>query len=147
MRFLLLVFSFLLIISCETKNKNTSKLNWLEGKWERINNKPNKQTFEFWSKDLIGLGFTLQKKDTVFKEKMHIVNLKDTLYLKVEGVNKQPTFFKFTNQTDSSFVCKNPKNDFPKKIKYYLEYNYLKAEVSNDNVSLDFVFKRIKQAK
>ena len=147
MRFLLLAFSFLLIISCKTKNKNTSKLNWLHGKWERVNNKPNKQTFEFWSKDLTGLGFTLQKKDTVFKEKMHIVNLKDTLYLKVEGVNEQPTFFKFTNQTDSSFVCENSKNDFPKKIKYYLEYNYLKAEVSNDNVSIDFVFKRIKQAK
>ena len=75
---------------------------------------------------------------------MSIINLKDTLYLKVDVVNEKPILFKFMQQTDTSFVCENPKNQFPKKIKYWLENKQLKAAVSSDKFKVDFVFDKIK---
>jgi hypothetical protein len=131
------------IFSCKPDQK-IEKPSWLFGKWERVNEKPNKRTYDFWHKDLTGLGFTIQENDTVFKEIMSIVNLKDTLYLKVSGVNETPTLFKFTSQTDTSFVCENKKNEFPKIINYYKENNQLKCKISNDEFSVDFIFNEIK---
>ena len=64
---------------------------------------------------------------------MSFITVKDTLFLKVESVNDTATLFKLTQQTDSSFVCKNPKNEFPKTIQYYLENEQLKAIVSANN--------------
>ena len=68
--------------------------------------------------------------------------LNRALNLKVEGVNEKPTFFKFTAQTDTSFVCENLKNEFPKKIQYYLDNQHLKAIVSSEDFRIDFVFKK-----
>lgn len=73
---------------------------------------------------------------------MSIVSINDTLFLKAEGVNETPTLFKFTQQTDTSFICENPKNEFPKKILYYKDNNQLKAEVSSEDFKIDFVFER-----
>lgn len=116
------------------------KPRFLEGKWKRVNDKPNQSTFEFWNNNLTGIGFTLQKKDTTFKEVLSIVPIQDTLFLKVVGVNENPTLFKFTSQTDHSFVCENPKNEFPKKIEYKLKNDTLKARVSNPDFGIDFIF-------
>ena len=55
---------------------------------------------------------------------------------------KTPTFFKFTQQTGTSFVCENPKNEFPKKIKYYLQNAQLKAIISTDDFRIHFVFEK-----
>ena len=140
------IFLFLfvtLLITC-TPEQKLQQPNWLVGKWERTNEKPTKRTFDFWNKDLTGIGFTLQKKDTVFKETMSIVAINDTLNLKIEGVNESPTFFKFTQQTDSSFICENLKNEFPKKIYYFIDNNQLKCTISNDEFSVDFVFDKIR---
>lgn len=131
------------MISCQKEKSKTQKPLFLVGDWIRINNKKGTITYETWKNNLSGLGYTLQKKDTVFKEILNIVTLKDSLYLKVEGVNDTPALFKFTQQTDTSFVCENPKNEFPKKIKYYLENHQLKAEVASENFKIDFVFERI----
>ncbi|CAM1352458.1 DUF6265 family protein [Tenacibaculum insulae] len=139
--FSLLLVSFLLF-SCNTKKKN-KKPTWLIGKWERINEKPTKNTYEFWINNLTGTGFTLQQNDTIFKEIMSIATIKDTLHLKVEGVNEKPTLFKFTQQTDTSFVAKNPTHDFPTEIKYWIDNEKLKARVSNKKFGIDFVFKKM----
>ena len=64
---------------------------------------------------------------------MSFITVKDTLFLKVESVNDTDTLFKLTQQTDSSFVCENSKNEFPKTIQYYLENEQLKAIVSANN--------------
>ena len=136
-----LLFFIITLFSCQTETKN-NKPNWLVGKWERSNEKPDKSTFDFWNKDLTGIGFTLKEKDTIFKEIMSIVTIKDTLHLKVEGVNEKPTLFKFTQQTDTSFVCENKENEFPKKIYYFLDKQQLKCKISNDEFSVDFVFGR-----
>ena len=115
---------------------------FLLGNWIRINDKDSVTTYETWQNNFSGFGLTLKGKDTTFFEKMKIINKNDTLYLKVSGVNESPTPFKFTEQTDSSFVCINQENEFPKKIKYWLENDLLKATVSNDDFKIDFIFER-----
>ncbi|MCG1035917.1 DUF6265 family protein [Polaribacter sargassicola] len=144
MKLVLLIFCSFLIISCSNKKENIKQPDFLTGNWIRTNDKDSVKTYEIWQKNLTGIGFSLKGKDTIFFEKMDIVNIKDTLFLKVDGPNEEPTFFKFINQTDSSFVCVNTLNEFPKKIKYYKENNQLKAIISNDDFKIDFVFEKIK---
>ncbi len=140
MRYYLIILISILLFSCQ---KETQKPNWLQGKWQRLNEKPTKTTFDFWNNDLTGIGFTLQENDTVFKETMSIVSIQNILHLKIVGVNEQPTLFKFTQQTDTSFVSENEQNEFPKKINYYMDGQQLKCKVSNDEFSIDFIFNKI----
>ena len=112
------------------------------GDWIRVNDKEGAFTYETWNSNLKGLGYTLKEKDTTFKETLSIVTIKDTLFLKVKGVNENPTLFKFTQQTNTSFVCENKKNEFPKMIKYYLENDQLKAIVAADEFKIEFIFER-----
>ncbi|MFT4576646.1 MAG: hypothetical protein ACI9SI_001576 [Polaribacter sp.] len=141
MREILFIFCLILISSCKTENK-VQKTNFILGNWERLNDKEGKKTYEIWKADYTGLGITLKDNDTIFKEILSIVFIKDTLTLKVEGVNETSILFKFTSQTDTSFVAENPTHDFPTKIKYWLEDNQLKAHVSNKEFEISFVFKK-----
>ena len=143
MRFFLLFISGLLLFSCQN-TVEIKKPTWLFGKWKRINNQADKLTYEFWSEDFSGIGFTLKEKDTVFKEVLHIITKNDSLFLQITGVNENPTLFAFTQQTDTSFTAENQLNEFPKTIQYWKENNQLKAKVSNDEFSIDFVFEKMK---
>lgn len=131
------------MISCQNQTNKREKPSFLIGNWIRLNDKEGSKTYETWNTNFKGIGYTKQGQKTSFEEILSIVTIKDTLYLKVEGVNETATLFKFTQQTDTSFVCENPKNEFPKKIKYYLENEQLKAIVSADDFRIDFVFDRI----
>lgn len=154
MRQFILFFSLLLMISCKTETKKETqeqtkrteikKPSWLIGNWVRTNNKPEHITYETWKDDFSGYGLTLKNnKDTTFYEKMKLVTLNDTLVLEVSGVNEKPTPFKFTQQTDTSFVCVNKKNEFPKNIHYWLDGEQLKAKIWNDDsFAVDFVFEK-----
>lgn len=144
MRKLLILCSFLLTISCGSEIKKTLKPTFLIGEWKRLNDKPGSQTYEMWNTNLVGMSYTMKGKKRSFQEILSIITINDTLHLEVKGVNEKPTLLKFTNQTDSSFVCENPKNDFPKKIKYYMENKQLKTIVSADDFRIDFVFKKVK---
>ena len=139
MRLICFYCCFLLIISCQNKVEKIKKPSFLIGNWIRLNDKQGNQTYETWNTNFTGMGNTKQGEKTTFKEILSIVNLKDTLFLKVEAVNEEPTLFKFTNQTDTSFICENPKNEFPKKIRYWIENKQLKAEVSNSDFKIDFI--------
>ncbi|SDS28341.1 hypothetical protein SAMN05216503_2560 [Polaribacter sp. KT25b] len=144
MRLLLFSFCFFLMVSCNNKTEKLDKPLFLIGNWVRLNDKEGNQTYETWNTNLTGIGYTKQEQKTTFQEILSIVTIKDTLYLKVEDVNKTPTLFKFTEQTDTSFVCENPENEFPKKIKYYIEDKQLKAIISADDFRIDFVFEKAK---
>ena len=95
-----------------------------------------------WNTKLIGMGYTMQGKKRSFQETLSILTIDDTLYLEVKQIAEKPTLFKFTQQTDSSFVCENPANEFPKKIKYFLDNKQLKAIVSSDDFRIDFTFEQ-----
>ena len=147
MKYLIFVFCSVILVSCSV-NEESKQPKWLVGHWIRTNNKPQHITYEAWRLDsknkLIGIGFTLKEKDTTFKESISIITKNDTLFLQVVGVNENPTLFKFTQQTDTSFVCENKSNEFPKKISYFKSNNNLNAVVSNDDFEIKFLFKRQK---
>ncbi|WP_298884607.1 hypothetical protein [uncultured Polaribacter sp.] len=132
----------LFFLSCKKEKPQKQKALFLVGDWVRINDKKGSTTYEKWDANLKGIGYTLTEKDTTFKEILSIINLKDSLYLKVEGVNEKPTLFKFTHVTDTSFICENKQNDFPKKINYFLKNNQLNAIVSADDFKIEFVFNK-----
>jgi hypothetical protein len=140
MKKVLFILCFLLLISCG--KDEFKKPGFILGYWSRTNDKPNQKTYEIWNSDFTGIGFTIQQHDTIFKEILSIIEKNDSLFLQVEGVNEEPTLFKFTHQTENSFTCENPENEFPKKIKYHIVAGKLKASVSNDDFSVDFVFRK-----
>lgn len=121
------------------------KLNWLEGTWNRTNVKPGKSGHERWVKvsdtEWRGWGVSMTGKDTSFVEKLKVV-IKDGGIYYVADVpqNNQAVYFKFTELTDHTFVCENPDHDFPKKISYRLEGNKIKATISGDGKSMDYLF-------
>ena len=143
MRILLFLFCMLMFSSCKTE-KSIKMPDFLLGNWEKMKDKKGQKTYEFWQTDFTGLGITLKEKDTIFKEILSIISMNETLTLKVEGVNEIPIFFKFTNQTDTSFVAENPTHNFPTKITYWLEKNQLKAHVSNKEFGIGFIFEKLK---
>ena len=140
MRFLIACFLLILFVSCQD---NVQKPSFLIGNWVRTNNSPGEMTYENWKSDFTGIGFTLKEKDTTFKEILSIVNENDSLYLKVEGVNKDATLFKITSISEIAMTAENPKHDFPTEIKYWLENDTLKAKVSNTEFGIDFSFVRL----
>lgn len=143
MKKLLILFSVLLLISCGNEIKKYEKPTFLIGNWKRLDDKPGNQTYEMWNTNFVGMGYSMKGQNRSFQEILSVISINDTLHLEVKGVNEKPTLFKFTSQTDSSFVCENPKNEFPKKIKYFIENKQLKAIVSSDDFRIDFVFEKV----
>ena len=146
-----IIFIGLFYAACSSGRKNSdhaklNKLEWLAGKWERTNDQGDKKTYEYWKRSsdalYIGLGFTLLKQDTVFKEEIAILALDDILTYKVTGVNLSTTYFMFTDQTDSSFACENRTNEYPQKIEYRIRGNMLTATISGGGPTTSFIFRK-----
>lgn len=144
MRITSTVLILFLFVSCQPKKENQQKPKFLIGQWKRLNDTEGNQTFETWNSDYTGFGYTLNNKKTTFQEELKIVRMNDQLVLEVTGVNEKPTLFHFTHQTDTSFVCENPQNEFPKQITYLKDGNFLKAIVASDDFRIDFVFEKIR---
>ncbi len=150
--FALLLFCFFsckMSTSNEVDKKNATetvlKLDWLVGQWKRANEKEGKTTFENWEKkndkEFAGFAYTLQKGDTVWQEKMRLVQVVQNWDLEVSGEGeKSPTIFKMTSLIARRFVCENPAIEFPKRIEYFFEDDKLKAKVSGGEMVLDFEF-------
>jgi hypothetical protein len=125
-----------------------TKLSWLEGTWIRTNiTKPGRSAHERWEKsgeqELHGYGVTMQGQDTVFLEKITVLIKDDAIYYVADvPQNQQPVYFKFTEITESGFVCENPEHDFPKKISYQLEGIKLKTQISGNGKVIDYLFER-----
>lgn len=143
MKNLLLFSCFILMVSCKENINIKQKPTFLIGEWKRLDDKPGNQTYETWNTNLVGMGYTITDSKRSFQETLAIITIKDTLFLEVSGINEEPTLFKFTEQTDSSFVCENPQNEFPTKIKYFLDGKQLKAIVSAEDFRIDFIFDKM----
>lgn len=124
------------------------KLEWLVGTWNRTNiSKPGRSSHERWEKhdefELSGIGITLQGLDTIFVEKISILMQDNSIYYVADvPENKQPVYFKLIEITDTGFVAENSNHDFPKRIVYQLEGVNLKAQISGDGKSIDYLFKK-----
>ncbi|MCP4459862.1 MAG: hypothetical protein GY816_17840 [Cytophagales bacterium] len=158
----ILIPCLLFAISCSSPSKSEAdestsisgieKLRWLEGNWVRTNDGEAQITYEQWAKTTenvySGRGYTIRidssifQPDTVFMEQIRIVTINDTLNFEVTGVNEASTLFKFIEQTDTSFVCVNPENEFPKKISYTLSNDHITALLSGRGPDIKFLFRR-----
>ena len=123
------------------------KLDWLEGNWTSLDVKPGRSAYESWQKisptEWKGLGVNMKGRDTAFVEKLKLVIKNDSIYYVADlGENNGPVYFKLTLITDHSFVCENSQHDFPKKIIYQKDGNKIKATISGDGKTLDYLFEK-----
>jgi len=149
-KLLLIIFllSFTLASSAQENNRQKfKKLEWLTAKWIRTNAKAGHSGYEIWSKvsdlKLSGKGLTFNGNEIIFTENLEIIVKGTDLYYVVTlaGENK-PVYFKLTALNDNGFTCENPKHDFPKKITYEREGDQVKAVISGDGKSVDYLFVR-----
>ena len=154
----------ILIFSCNPIEKNTPKteaakvensttvesFDWLLGDWFRLNEKEGKETFETWKKinerEYAGIGYTMQNDDTIQQENMSLRNSKGTWDLLV-SLDKEDDAVDFigTSLDKNEFTVENKENEFPKKIKYWIEGQTLKATISNAELSIHFEFEKLKK--
>lgn len=131
-------------------NLSEKNLYWILGNWKRVNNEEGKITYEFWKRKgvdhFVGIGFTLQGRDTVFKENMRLMPINGVWSLEVTGVNETPTLFPITEHIDKSFKCENKKNEYPKNISYQIKGKQLEAVISGGGPNVTFLFDKYYRA-
>lgn len=123
------------------------KLEWLVGKWIKVNTKPGRSGFERWEAtnpgSMKGLGLTLNGNDTVFIERLQLLARDNAIYYVADvDENKALTYFKLTAISNNGFTCEDPNHDFPKKIVYELAGKKLKVTTSGNGKSTDFFFEK-----
>lgn len=161
MKPIIYIIFFICIFSCKKdKIEVTSKtktdtisnqekgFNWLLGDWKRLNETEGKQTFESWKKQpnnsYEGIGYTMLKNDTIWKEHLSITKLdKDWILQVLDPKKKDSVLFQIIDLKTNEFTAENKLHDFPKKIIYWAENKLLKAKVSNKEFAIDFEFKKI----
>ncbi len=132
----------------QTVNDDFKKLDWLEGEWKRLNVKPGRTAYESWQKisadEWKGSGINMKGTDTSFIEKLKLI-IKDGVIYYVADIaeNGAPVYFRLTMITGDSFVCENAEHDFPKKIAYQKEGNKIKASISANGKSIEYLFEKI----
>lgn len=158
LNFILILFVVFLFTTCNGKQKNETKsttlevqnFDWLLGRWKRVNEEKGKETFEYWKKinqyQYKGIGFTLQRNDTISQEIMKLLKSdgKWNLIVKIPQEPEAVTF-EMSNFSNVDFECKNNTLDFPKNIKYWKEGTKLKALVAGDSLKIPFEFEKIKE--
>ena len=122
-------------------------LKWLEGSWTRTNVKAGQSGFELWKKvsptELSGRGITMNGNDTTFVEKLRIIARDGNLFYVADvPENQKPVFFRLTKINENSFTCENAEHDFPKMISYTLQGAKLRATISGDGKSMEFLFEK-----
>lgn len=142
--------TFLLLMVCTIANAQTPSriedLGWLVGTWKRTNNKPGQQGSEQWTIDanvgLLGYGVTISAKDTLFIEKMRIVNGdNNALYFVADVIeNPKPVYFKIISIYQNEFICENQQHDFPKRLHYKRKMKQLVVNVSGNGKSIEYTF-------
>lgn len=148
---LILVTSLLLLVHTsnaqESNKQKFKKLEWLTGKWIRTNSEAGQSGYETWAKvsdsKLSGKGVTIKGKEVIFVENLEfIVKGTDIFYKVVVTGEKKPVYFKLTALSNDGFTCENPEHDFPKKITYRRNGNNVKAVISGNGQSVDYIFVR-----
>ncbi len=145
-RYWLLIFILHLSLIGYSQRNDPQKLNWLEGKWNRVDVQGDAQAFEKWesnSETLTGIGVMLSEGDTVFVERLSISKGKRGLvYTTRVTQTAEPTTFRITRAGSNGFMCENEGQDFPKKIAYQLNGGLLTVTVSGNSRSRKFIFRK-----
>lgn len=148
-------------LACKPKNNDIATLSqknmivedanfdFLLGSWQRADDTGERLTFEIWEKPNTnlykGFGYTLMKHDTISQEFMNL-ELKDQGYqLSVNIIGIEPAVIFELDSIWSlrrGFTFSNPVNDFPQVIKYHLDQDTLRAEISGGGPTIPFTFYR-----
>ncbi|MCW3077980.1 MAG: hypothetical protein JWO32_2589 [Bacteroidetes bacterium] len=106
-----------------SKGITIKNLNWLAGTWKSVSNQGI--SYEIWKKEndtlLTGRGFVISNADTVFSERLKLVQRNSELFYSaaVSDQNKgRPVFFKFMEFDKGEFSFVNKDHDFPQRIIY-----------------------------
>ena len=93
----------------------------------------------------LGHGFIMKGTDTVWQEKMVLMNTDSlwTLEVKTPG-NNAVVQFKLTEYEPVSFTVENQNHDFPKMITYWKDGGHIKALVAGDSLKIAYEFESIK---
>ncbi|WP_299767666.1 hypothetical protein [uncultured Dokdonia sp.] len=152
MKSILYLFCCLIIVSCQkTKTTKIPKgdFDYLIGNWERTNEQEGKETFEVWEQttknSYQGIGYTLQNKDTVWKEQMRLIQRDTTWVLEIHNGVEPMVPFTVLKKTASSFLAHNPSNEFPTHIQYRYFDDTITAVVSSKEMEIPFVFWRVEE--
>lgn len=147
---ILIFLSICLIHSCINKQntaiaESTANFDWLVNKWQRSNDKEGQSTFENWDKTndslYIGMSYTLQGADTIFKENVQLIRARSQWsYNVLLSEADEVVSFVLTQMSDTSFICENTYNEFPKKILYQMRGDSLYANVSGGEHVIDYWF-------
>jgi len=143
----ILVF-FSTVTRAQVSASDFKKLYWLEGTWTQMNLKtPGRMSIERWIKTgdtlLVGKTVSLHGSDTLSIEKATLRVKEGAIYYVAEvSHNKEPVYFKLASISATTFTCENKTHDFPKKISYTLLGNILKATISGNGKSIDYLFKK-----
>lgn len=145
LRIILINSVMILLFSCNTGQKN---FDWLLGDWQRINEKAGQETYESWGKisstEYEGLGFTMQDGDTIWQERIKLIQRDGVWDLMVISPDEAKyTSFRMTSQKAFEFTCVNEEHDFPNEIKYWKDGNLLRALVSGSDMKISFDFEAL----
>ena len=143
--FIISAISALFLVSCQSE---INKAEWLIGNWEHTSSE-GKFTEKWTKKDrktLLGNSYFVIENDTVFSERVNLVQKGKDLFYIVEITtepNAEVTEFKLTSSSENQLVFENPENDFPKKITYNRIHNdSIFAEISGGGNPQGFPMKR-----
>ena len=110
-------------------------MNWLIGNWENVTKESSFK--EIWKKQTdssyVAESFVLIAKDTVFYEKVYLVERNDSLFYIVSvrnQNNEKPVSFYATKINNKELIFVNSKHDFPKQISYkYIQKDSIIAQI------------------
>ena len=146
-KFILLAIIFYSLKSFPQTANDFSKLKWLVGEWRRTNITAGTSGLEKWvinsPVEMQGWGITMKGSDTSFIEKTKLLIKEGHIYYVADVLeNKEPIYFKLVNINENKFTCENSLHDFPKKITYTRDGDFLKATISGNAKSIDYFFER-----
>jgi hypothetical protein len=116
----------------------------IEGKWVSSGSTLFKENWQVVSDTLMrGIGFSINGKDTVFKEDLKLVRKADTVWMAVQTDPEEGfVFFKMVEAGRGKWTFKNPENEYPAIIRYHLKKDtVLEAGIANIRGNKEVIFK------
>lgn len=149
---ILFIFFTVFLQSCyhPSHRQAFEDLKALEGKWGSTGTTIFNENWLVVSDTLMrGIGYSMNGKDTVFKEDMKFLRNGDTVWLAVQtGPEEGFVFFRMEEAGRRKWTFKNPENEYPAIIRYHLKKDtVLEAGIANirGNKEVVFKFKKISQ--
>jgi hypothetical protein len=140
---------FLILTSCyrPSASESMQDLLQLNGKWSSSESILFNEYWQIKSDTLLlGLGYSLQDNDTVFKEELKIFYHDDNVFYGAKvGEREQFVLFELMKARKDNWIFENPDHDYPNIISYEIDGDRLVASTtnSNGNKKIEFIMKRI----